>query len=109
MLQIVNGVVSLSWKNWENADGTTRFSIEANISSSTEDGAKLYYHFPVYPVREIRASVREKLEAVEKITGSAYGVFEVSGLFSVHRGKDKESVPCLVIKSLDVKKTSSDK
>lgn len=106
MFQIDKAVVSLSWKNWENADGTTRFSIEASVSSSTEDGGKLYAHFPVYPVREIRAKVKETLEAVEKITGSAYGVFDVSGLFSVIKGKEGAK-PCLVLKSCEVRKTES--
>lgn len=103
MLNLEKATVSLSWKNWENADGTTRFSIDANVSSSTDDGGKLYFHFPVYPVREMRKTIRDTLEAVEKITGSAYGVFEVSGLVSVIKGKDGAK-PCLVLKTLAVKK-----
>lgn len=104
MISIDKGVISLSWKNWENDDGTTRFSIDATISSTEQDGkTKLYEHIPVFAIRTEKEAVRNLLESVEKVTGSAYGVFDFSGLFSIRKTKEGQR-PVLILKSLAIRK-----
>ena len=106
MISVDKGVISLSWKNWQNDDGTTRFTIEATISSTEQDGkTKLYEHIPVYAVRTEQAGVRALLESVEKITGSSYGVFDFSGLFSIRKTKDAQR-PIIILRSLSLRKNT---